>query len=47
MLATFLRQEIALPLILPEARRRVAAGIDDDSELYDGELANALRNADR
>jgi hypothetical protein len=43
-LATYLRQRIALALILPEARRRVAFGFDDDSEMYDGELANALQS---
>jgi hypothetical protein len=42
ILATFLRQRIALALVVPEARRRLAAGLDDDSELYDGELASAL-----
>jgi hypothetical protein len=43
MLATYLRQKIALPLMIPEARKRMEAGIDDDSELYDGELAHALK----
>lgn len=46
MLATFLRQEIAVSLVAPEARRRVEAGIHDDSELYDGELANVLSELD-
>jgi hypothetical protein len=45
VLATYLRQKIALSLVVPEARRRVAAGIVDDTELYDDELANALRAA--
>jgi hypothetical protein len=44
-LATFLRQRIALSLVVPEARKRVEAGVDDGSELYDGELANALKEA--
>lgn len=43
VLATYLRQKIALQLIIPEARRRIDAGFDDDSELFDGELAEALQ----
>jgi hypothetical protein len=42
VLATFIRQEIGLPIVIPEAQRRVDAGFYDDSELYDGELAAAL-----
>jgi hypothetical protein len=42
MLATFLRQRIALALVIPEARKRIDAGFEDGSELYDGELAKAL-----
>ncbi len=45
MLATYLRQRIALQLIIPEARKRLNADSDDDSELYEGELAEALRGA--
>ncbi len=45
MLATYLRQRIALQIIIPEARKRVETGIHDDSELYDGELAEAFRDA--
>ena len=44
LLATYLRQNIALSLVVPEARKRVAAGYVDDTELYDEELANALRS---
>jgi hypothetical protein len=47
MLATFLRQDIAVEFVAPEARRRVEAGIHDDSELYDDELAEALRKVRR
>lgn len=42
ILATFLRQEIALRLVIPEARKRLEAGMDDESEIYEGELANAF-----
>ena len=45
LLATYLRQKIALSLVVPEARRRVAAGYLDDTELYDQELQDALRAA--
>ncbi len=45
MLATFLRQGIALHAILPEARQRLASFIDDNSELYEGELASAVQEA--
>jgi hypothetical protein len=45
LLATYLRQRIALALVVPEAEMRIAAGRFDDTEMYDGELANALRDA--
>jgi hypothetical protein len=44
-LATFLRQRIAIGLIAAEAVRRLAAGTDDGSEMYEGELAEALRRS--
>ena len=43
MLATYLRQEIAVEVILPEARRRLEAGIDDDSEMFEWELAEVVQ----
>lgn len=42
ILATYIRQKIGLSVVVPEARKRLAAGFDDESELYDGELANAV-----
>jgi hypothetical protein len=45
MLATFLRQRIALALVIPEARKRIESGIEDGSKLYDGELAESLERA--
>jgi hypothetical protein len=45
LLATHLRQKIALSIVLPEARKRVAAKFVDDTELYDEELENALKSA--
>jgi hypothetical protein len=45
ILSTFLRQRIALDLIVPEAERRIKAGIHDNSELFEGELIEALKGA--
>ncbi len=41
-LATFLRQKIAIEHILPEAKKRIEMKIDDDSEIYEGELSGAV-----
>lgn len=41
-LATFLRQNIAVEHVLPVAKERVASNIDDDTELFDGELAEKI-----
>jgi hypothetical protein len=38
----FIRQGIALALVVPEARLRIQAGKIDGSELYDEELSDAL-----
>ena len=45
VLATYLRQRITLQLMIPEARKRLERGMNDDSEMYDGELSEALRGA--
>jgi hypothetical protein len=45
MLATFLRQQVATDAILEESLKRLAAGFDDHSELYSGELAAAVQEA--
>ena len=42
MLATFLRQRIALAITIPEAQQRLDAGIVDGTELYDDELTLAF-----
>lgn len=44
-LATYLRQNIALSIIVPEAARRIAANFNDDTEMYDEELEDALKSA--
>jgi len=45
VLATFIRQRFALSLVMPEAKRRLAESFDDDTELYEGELATAVAEA--
>lgn len=42
VLATFIRQRKGLKLVVPEAMRRIEAGYEDDSDLYDDELSNAI-----
>ncbi len=42
MLATFLRQKIALSHVVPEARSRVQNQQYDGTELYEGELESDL-----
>lgn len=45
MVATFLEQRIAMPLMIEEARRRLAKGEPDGSEFFDGQLSEALEKA--
>ena len=45
-LATLLRQDIGTAHILPSAQQRVKDGIDDDTEIYDGELAAIVSKMD-
>jgi hypothetical protein len=47
ILATYLHQKIAMQLMIPEAHKRLQTGVDDGSELYEGELANAFAQAER
>ena len=42
VLSTFIRQRRGLSLVLPEARRRLARGFIDGSELHDEEMAVAV-----
>jgi hypothetical protein len=44
-LATLLRQKYAVEHLLPVAKKRLASGIDDDTEIFDGELAEAIEYA--
>jgi hypothetical protein len=44
-LATLLRQKIATEHILPIAENRVEEDIDDDTEIYEGELKAAVERA--
>ncbi len=45
-MATFLRQKIAVDYILPLARQRVLEGVDDNSEMYEGELRKNIAEFD-
>lgn len=45
-LTTLLRQRIAVEHILPLARKRVEDGVEDDTEMYEGELEAAIEYAD-
>lgn len=42
VLATFIRQKIALGLVVPEAQRRITSGYTDETEILDDELAPAI-----
>jgi len=42
VLATFIRQRVALDLVIPEANRRIASGFTDETEILDDELAIAI-----
>ena len=46
-LATLLRQRIAPEHILPIAKARITDGINDDTEMFDGELQEAIDLAAR
>ena len=46
-LATLLRQRIAVEQILPVAKKRLAESFDDETEIFDGELQEAIEDASR
>jgi hypothetical protein len=46
-LATLLRQRIAVSYLIPIAKRRLEDKTDDDSELFAGELVEAIDYASR
>ena len=46
-LATLLRQRIAVEHLLPVAKKRAADGVEDGSEMYDGELEAAIEYASK
>jgi hypothetical protein len=45
-LATLIRQKIALESLIPIAKMKIQEP-DDDSELFEGELAQAIKDANR
>jgi len=46
-LATLLRQRFAVEQLLPVARKKLENGIDDDTEMFDGELQEAIEYASK
>jgi hypothetical protein len=44
-LATLLRQRIAVEHLLPTAKKSLEDGVDDDTEMYEGELERAIEYA--
>jgi hypothetical protein len=45
MVATYLNQKFATQFMIEEAKRRLLAGFSDDTELYEGQLDEALKQA--
>ena len=45
--ATLLRQRMAVDHVLPIAKRRLQDSLEDDTEMYDGELEAAIEYASR
>jgi hypothetical protein len=46
-LATLLRQDIATDRILPISEDRIRRAVDDNTEIYDGELEEAIKTRRR
>jgi hypothetical protein len=46
-LATLLRQRFAVEHFLPIAKKRLEDGDDDDTEMFDGELTEAIEYASK
>ncbi|MCX6904469.1 MAG: contact-dependent growth inhibition system immunity protein, partial [Verrucomicrobia bacterium] len=46
-LATLLRQRFAIEQLLPVAKKRLEDGIDDDTEMFAGELQEAIEYASK
>ena len=46
-LATLLRQGFAVEQLLPIAKKRLADGVVDDTEMFDGELQEAIESASK
>jgi len=42
VMATFIRQRIALSIVIPEAQGRIVAGFEDGTEILDDELLIAI-----
>ncbi len=46
-LATLSRQRLVVEQLLPLAKKRLEDGIDDDTEMFDGELQEAIEYASK
>jgi hypothetical protein len=46
-LITCLQQDLAIAHILPLAKKRLHEKVDDDTELFDGQLAEAITDAEK
>ena len=46
-LATLLRQRFAVEELLPVAKKRLEHGIDDETEMFEGELKEAIEYASK
>jgi len=46
MVATYINQKFALEQMKTEARRRLEAGVRDDTELFEGQLAESLAKSE-
>ena len=47
IVATYLNQRMALPIMIAEAQQRITAAKSDESEMFEGQLREALNQATR
>jgi hypothetical protein len=46
-LVTCLQQDLAIDHVIPVARKRLQDAVDDDSEMFEGQLAEAVADAEK
>lgn len=44
---TFLQQDLAIDHVIPLAKKRLQDAVDDNSEMFEGQLAKALADAEK